>query len=350
MPFERPTLPELIDQGASELESRLPGVLARVRRSLVGVINRVVAGGLSALYKYAEFLNRQAWPDLAEGDYLDDHGSRWGIPRTPAAPATGTVRFTGVDGTAIPIGTSVQRADGQGYLTTVVGAIAAGQAIVAVQAVTAGQASNAAVNSALTLSSPLAGVAAAATAYTELSGGADIEADEEYRSRILARIRKPPQGGCHDDYIEWAKQVPGVTRVWVYPGEQGPASVVVRFTRDDDLAGAIPDAGEVAAVQAHLDPLRPVTAALTVVAPIADPLNFTIAALPNTAAVRAAVQAELTDLIRREAEPGGTLLLSHLREAVSTSAGEFDHNMTVPAANVVSPAGHISTMGVITWL
>ena len=112
MPYERPSLPELIDQGATEFESRLPGVLARVRRSVIGVINRVVAGGLSGLYKYAAFLDRQKWPDLADGEHLDDHGARWGKPRNAAAPATGTVRFTGNDGAAIPQGTVVQRADG----------------------------------------------------------------------------------------------------------------------------------------------------------------------------------------------------------------------------------------------
>jgi len=350
MPFERPTIPQLIDQGAAEFESRLPGVLARVRRSLVGVINRVLAGALDALYKYAEFLNRQAWPDTAEGEHLDGHGARWGVARNPAAHATGTVRFTGVDGSAVPQGTVVQRADGLQYETTAAGAIAAGQALVPVQALTSGQTSNAAVNTALTLTSPIAGVNAAATASTELAGGADAEGDEPYRARILARIRKPAHGGREEDYIEWAKEVPGVTRVWVYPGEQGPDSVVIRFMRDDDLGGGIPSAGEVATVQAHIDPLRPVTAKVFVVAPVAVPLNFTIQLLPNSPAIQAAVEAELQDLIRREAVPGGTLLISHIREAISIAAGETDHILTAPAANVVRSTGEITTMGVITWV
>lgn len=350
MPLERPTLPELVEQGAAEFESRLPGVLARARRSVVGVINRVIAGALSGLYKYAAFLNRQAWPDLAEGEYLDDRGTLWKVTRTPAAPATGTVRFTGVDGTAVPIGTTVQRGDGVLYETTAAGVIAAGEALIAVQCVTAGQDTNAAINTALTLSSPVAGVNANATATTELGGGADIELDEAYRARVVANVRKPPHGGREDDYIEWAKEVPGVTRVWIYPGEQGPGTVVLRFMRDNDAGGAIPSAGEVADVQSHIDPLRPVTADLIVVAPVAAPLNFTIQLLPDAPAIRAAVQAELEDLIRRKAEPGGTLLLSHIREAISTAAGETDHVLTAPIANVATATGQITTMGAIAWV
>ena len=350
MPFNRPSLRQLIDSGAGEIESRLPGVLARVRRSLVGVINRVVAGGLVALYKYAEFLVRQMWPDLAEDDYLDWHGARWKIPRRAAAAATGTVLFTGIDGSAIPQGSVLRRADGQEYATTAAGVIAGEQALVAVEAITPGQASSASVNTALRLSSPIDGVTGLAKAYTELDGGADAEEDEPYRSRILRRIRQPPHGGRRLDYEAWALSIAGVTRVWVYPGEQGAGSVVVRFMRDDDAGNGIPSAGEVADVQTYLNIVRPVTAAVFAVAPVAAPLAFTIHVEPDTPAIRQAVTAELTDLIRREAEPGGTLLLSHVREAVSIAVGEADNIITAPAANVVAAAGDITTMGVITWV
>lgn len=349
MPFERPTLPQLIDQGATEFESRLPGVLARVRRSLVGVINRVVAAGLAALYQYAEWLNKQAWPDQADAEYLNDHGARWGIPRKEAVAATGSARLSGVDGTVIPLGTVLQRADGVLYTTTAEAVIAAGQAIVSVIASTAGQNGSTGINTALSLAAPIIGVAAAATAYTAISGGADIEGDDAYRARILQRIRQVPSGGSKADYVAWALEVSGVTRAWMYPGEQGAGTVVLRFMRDDD-ASPIPDAGEVATVQAYVDAVRPVTAAFTAVAPVAVALNFTIQLTPSTAAVKAAVQAELTDLLRREAEPGGTILLSHLKEAVSVAAGETDHVMSAPAANVVYATGQIATMGVITWL
>lgn len=349
MALERPTLPQLIESGAAEFESRLPGVLARVRNSLIGVVNRVMAGGFSALYKYAEWLNDQVWPDQADADYLPVHGARWGKNRLPAAPATGSVQFSGVDGSAIDLGTVLQRSDGTQYATTAAGVIAAGVAVIAVQALEAGQLGNAILATSLTLTTPIAGVNSVATAQTALSGGADVEAIEAWRARILDRIRKPPQGGADYDYEAWALEVPGVTRAWVYPGEQGAGTVVVRFVRDDD-ASIIPDAGEVATVQAAIDAVRPVTATTYVVAPVATTQNFTIQLTPDTAATRAAVSAELLALYRREATPGGTMLLTHQREAISTSAGETDHVMSVPAANQVHATGLLPTLGVITWL
>lgn len=349
MPFERPTLPQLIEQGAAEFESRLPGVLARVRSSVIGVINRVLAGALSALYKYAEWLNDQVWPDRAAAESLPEHGARWGKNRLPAAPATGTVQFSGIEGSAIGLGAVVQTAGGVQYTTTAAGVIAGGVANVAVQAVLAGQAGSALIGAALTLTSPIAGVNAVATAQTALAGGADIEGIEAWRARILARVRKPPQGGADYDYVAWALEVPGVTRVWIYPGEQGAGSVVVRFVRDDD-ASIIPDAGEIAAVQAAIDAVRPVTAVTYVLAPVATAQNFAIQAIPDTAAIRAAITAELQQLYRREAKPGGTMLISQQREAISISAGETDHVLSVPAANQAHGIGQLPVLGVITWL
>lgn len=349
MPTGRPTLLQLIERGAAEFESRLPGVLARVRSSVIGVINRVLAGALSALYQYVEYLNDQMWPDRASAEYLPEHGARWGKNRLPASPATGNVRFTGTNGSAVALGAAVQRSDGAQYLTTAAGVIALGVADVPVQAVVAGQAGNAVIATSVTLTSPIAGVNAVATALTALAGGADLEAIDPWRARILARIRKPPQGGADYDYVAWALEVAGVTRAWVYPNEQGMGTVVVRFVRDDDVS-PIPDAGEVAAVQTAIDAVRPVTAATFVAAPVAVLQNYTIQLLPDTAAIRAAVQSELIELYQREAKPGGTMLITHEREAISVAAGEADHVLTVPAANQVYTTGQLPTLGVITWL
>jgi uncharacterized phage protein gp47/JayE len=146
-----------------------------------------------------------------------------------------------------------------------------------------------------------------------------------------------------------------VTRVWVYPHEDGLGTVVVRFVRDNDAGSIIPAAGEVSDVQDALDAERPVTAEVTVEAPTSSALDFTIAVEPDTAEVRAAVEAELTDLLFREAEPGdgagrGTILLSQIHTAIGTAEGVEDYTLTVPAANVVPTLGQLKILGTVTWV
>lgn len=349
MPFERPTLPDLIAQAQADTEARLPGSDARTRRSNLNVLARVLAGTVHGLYGYLDFLARQVFPDTADAEHLDRWSAIWGVPRKAPSFAVGTLNFTGQNGLVIPAG-SVLAAGEIEYETdadvTFAGTLATG----AVTAITPGTAANQAAGLSLQFVSPVAGVSASATvASGGLAGGANAESDTALRARLIDRIRRPPQGGATHDYAAWALAVPDITRAWVYPGELGPGTVTIRVVSDDAIAGPIPGAPKIAEVQAYIDARRPITAVPTVVAPAAVPLNLSIQLTPATQAVRDAVSAEIADLIRREAVPGGTILLSHLREAVSLAAGETDHVLVLPTANVAHTTGQIAVPGVITW-
>lgn len=355
MPFSRPDLPTLIERAAADIESRFPGADARLRRSNLNVLARVHAGATHGLYGYLDWIARQILVDTADAEILERHATIW-LPsgRLPASYALGEITATGTDGAVIPAGSVFKRADGAGYATEAEATIAAGQAVVMVVANDAGQAGNGVAGITLNLDSPIAGVNAPAVVTAgALTGGADIEDDDSLRARVLARIQQTPHAGAKHDYIAWAKEVPGVARAWCYPLEMGDGTVTVRFVRDDD-AGLIPDVNEVAAVLAYIDERRPVAMQLYVVAPVASPIDFVIELTPATASIKAAVEASLRDLLIREAEPEGgtgqgTLLLSHIREAISLAAGETDHVLVSPAADVTLAVGEMATFGGITW-
>lgn len=313
------------------------------------MLGRMHAAAMHGLYGYLEWMAAQIMADTAESLFLDRQAGIWGVLRLPAAFAEGAIAVVGTTGAVVPAGTQMQRADGTAYVSTADATLASGTATVLVAATEAGASGNAAVSTALSLVAPVAGVSGAAVvAAGGLAGGADAETDDALRLRLIARIQQAPMGGAAADYVAWALQVPGVTRAWVYPLEDGVGTVKVRFMRDND-ASSIPDSTEVAAVQAYINERRPVTAQVTVAAPTAAALNLSIALTPDTVAVRTAVQAEVADLLRREARPGGTVLLSHIREAISVAAGETNHVLLSPVADVVAATGAISTVGTFTW-
>ena len=349
MPFARPSLADLIARVASDIEAGLPGTDARLRRSNLGVLTRVHAAATHGLYGYLDFMARQLMPDTAETEFLERHASVYGVARKPADYARGNVLASGTSGAVVPAGTELQRADGRIYFTTAEATLASGTAILAVIADAGGTDGNATIGTVLVMTQPVAGVEPAAPVQSGgLVLGADAETDDALRGRLLARIQAPPNGGSREDYVAWALQVPGVTRAWVYPLEDGVGTVRVRFVRDNDVS-LIPDGPEVTAVQNYIDGVRPVCANVTVSAPTAVAMPLSIAVTPDTTDVRAAVTAELQDLLLREASPGGTILLSHIREAISIAAGETNYVMTVPSADVTRTAGQITTLGTITW-
>lgn len=350
--FTRPTFTQILDRVKADIDSRLPGADTKLRRSVLSVIAYVVAGVTHGLYGFLSWIALQVFPDTAEIEFLNRWSAIWGVIRRAASKATGSVIITGVDGTVIEVDTELQRSDNVVYLVTEEQTIASGTATVPVEAVLAGEDGNADEDTVLEFVSPLEGADTETLVDSDaLTGGQDEEDDESLLARLLDRIQNPPHGGSENDYIQWAMEVPGVTRVWVYPLELGLGGVSIRFMMDDTYDDGIPESGDVTTMQNYIEDRRPVTADVTVVAPVAVPLDFEIHLnLGDTAETRAAVEANLRDLILRDGEPAGTIYLSRINEAISLATGEYDHVLSDPLANVTHTTGQIATMGDVTWI
>lgn len=298
MAFVRPTLRELISRISSGIQSRLS--VPQVRRSNATVYSRVLAGASHELHGFIEYVSKQIFVDTADSEHLDRHASIFGITRKAASKASGTVKFSFQDGVVnIPVGTILQGGDEQQFQVTVA---PNAEGVASVEALVAGEAGNIESGDTLTLISPIEGVISEAESQG-IAGGADAEDDENLRARVLARQRETPHGGTSSDYVQWALAVPGVTRAWCYPLENGDGTVVVRFVCDD-LADISPTSEMVKQVQSYIDSKRPVTADVTVMGPTLKAVNIEISTLtPDTSDVRAAVEAELKDLFMKESEP-----------------------------------------------
>lgn len=360
MAFERPTLAVLIDRVQADFVSRLGGSGPPLRRSVVHVFARVVAGAVHMLYGFLEYLARQLFPDISDGAYLVRQAGLFGFSLAPATFASGVVVATGTNGVEIPDGTRFARADGALYISSGAVTIASGTADVSVTAELAGVDGNLDEGAVLTFESPIENVDATALVDSAgVTGGTDQEEPESLRARLLARLRETPQGGAENDYVVWALGTPGVTRAWVSPSELGAGTVVVRFMRDDDPT-PVPSVGEVADVQTYIDARRPVTATVTVLAPVAKTwlleITLTIETTAILADVRAAIEAEVIDLFRTGGGPGETLPLSKVRTAIGNAEGVEDYIITAINSdldngdpNLEHGVGEIPVLDSIVW-
>lgn len=355
MPFERPTLDTLRARTAADVASGV-GLGALFPRSLLQSLADALAGAAHGLHGHTAYVVRQILPDTADSEHLERWANLLGLSRKPAAFAVGTATFNGLNGTEVPLGTKLQRADGVRFTTTASALIpGTGDTFVSValQADIAGADGNTAGAVSLTILTAIPGIeATAAVDAAGITAGVDQESDPDLLVRVQARLRTLPQGGAEADYVQWALEVPAVTRAWAIGQHLGEGTVGVTFAVDDEPTGPIPSGAKVAEVQAYIDDAtrRPVTAAVTVFAPVAVPLNPTIAVVPDTQAVRDSVEASLVTLLQQESNaPGGTLPISHVREAISVAAGEQDHTLVSPVADIVLAAGELATLGTITW-
>ena len=351
MPFDRPSLADLERRHAADIDGELTALEPRLRRSLIGTIARVLTGAAHGLYGYIAWAVRQLFADSADGPELLRHANAYGITPSAAIQATGTLAITGTTGTRVDAGTKWRRGDDVEYESTADVVLAAGVASPAVRAVVAGAAGNAETGTKASLVSPIAGVVSDATADGALEGGHDEESVDSVRGRYLERLREPPQSGTVADYARWAKAAhAAVTRRWVRPLGRGLGTVDVYLMTDEATDDGVPAAAVATAARTYIDSRRPATADVNVIAPTAVEFNVTIDMLvPDTAAVRAAVESELADLILRDSEPGGTILLTHVREAISSSLGETDHDLVTPDADVTHADAEIAVLGTVTW-
>jgi len=366
MPFDRPTLTALIERILTDMGTRIDGADTALPRGNIPAFSRIHAGATHTLHGYLRWVAEQLLADSAEAEYLERHASIWGIVRNPAEQATGQCEATGTDGTLIPAGTILQRADGEEFSTDSAVTVSGGTATLDLTASDGGTDGNTSAAASLSFMSPIAGVDTTATVDADgLTGGVDEETDEELRLRVLARIQAAPHGGSPHDYVAWAKEVSGVTRAWCVERPYGKGTVALVFVRDNDGSGVdiIPDATEIDEVEAylldHYDPAtgvrtgKPVGAALYVYGPTPVMVDFEISLTVedghDLATVKAAIQDALEDLIYEKGTPSGVLYLSQINEAISATIGEEDHTLISPASNVVLSTMDMAFLNSITW-
>lgn len=345
MAFDRPTLRELITQMTTDAE-REAGA-KQLRQSNLRVLPKVFAYACHGLYGFIAWILKQLFPDTAEKQFLERQASIQGIYRRAASKATGTLTVSYTEGATLPVGTIFMADDQTRYETTAEPEV--GSYTVPVQCLETGTIGNREAGQTYTLVSPVVGVDAEAVG-SEMAGGAEAESDESLRKRLLFRLQNPPRGGAKEDYIAWAEEVPGVTRAWCFPKEQGIGTVVVRFATDGMTEDGIPTSGMVQIVSDYIAEVAPVTATPYVVAPVAKPVNFRIKDLiPDSESVRAQVEAELKSLFIKEAHPGEALKLTHIQQAISSAAGEDDYELLEPTADVPADSTQLLVVGEVTY-
>jgi uncharacterized phage protein gp47/JayE len=339
------------------------------RSYIGGLIKAIALTVSDVLLTFARFVDRQTNPQSATGDYLLQGWWRaiTRLDPLPASPARGFIAVVAAAGTEINTGSlltsgntsyrvvapgivaartlaliSVLRGDGiwiaetasdhniaTGMIVSVGGldrrvtvtaaneftfadtglAVTASTASVTfapvlVEALTTGQATNRNPGTAFEFSAGLVDATATVT-FGGIGGGAAKEDQESYRARILEALGADYGMFTPDEISIVAKDIPGVTRVFVRRAMRNPppgwpleGQCRVAFLRDHD-ADPIPSPQEVAAVRDHLvATLLPAHAAdddgLEVLAPLRYPVNYRFTALsPDTPGMRAAIRAGL---------------------------------------------------------
>lgn len=364
MPWNIPTPDELAARLRARFDAGLKGVQARLWPNNVAVSAKAFGTGLAEVYDHQAWIKEQIFVRSCAEEVLEDHGADLGLPIRQAAAASGEITATASAAVVVPAGTIVTRGDGRAYrVVTDAGIGAAGPIAVSVVALEAG-ADGVALPGVAMAFTGVAQLSAALVGTSGLTGGADKEAFDAYRERLLFFKRYRPGHARPSDYVIWASEVAGVSRVYVERRPYGPGTVRVYVLFDGIYANGIAPAGEIARVQDYLDIVGASGVAdIIVEAPEPQPIDITITGLSrNLIATRNTIVDEIGETFLRRAvvagsDPGHkampflataqTFSRSWIAQAVSNAAGEDRHVMALPLADVTVPGGAIPVPGAV---
>ena len=211
----------------------------------------------------------------------------------------------------------------------------------------------------LTLQSPIAGVDDTFTVeFGAIGGGSDIETEDSLRLRLLDRIQNPVANFNIAAIVEKAKEVSGVTRVFVQPVTPATGDVTIYFMRDNDV-DPIPSAGEVTTTKNKILEIKPVNtsdAQVIVAAPTAVTTAYTFTALvPDTATTRTSITANLQQFYDENTSVGVDIEEDAYRGAifntVDTTTGDTVTSFTLsaPTGDITITSAQIGVLGTITY-
>lgn len=142
----------------------------------------------------------------------------------------------------------------------------------------------------------VAGVTASLTGI--ITSGTDEETDENLRERFYAQIQSPSTSGNADNYKMWALEVSGVGDAKVFPLWNGPGTVKVLIV-DSNMSI---DASLPAKVGSHIESVRPIGAAATVLSPTSRTIDVSANVILDgtglTSDVQTAFNAALTEYLK----------------------------------------------------
>src|SRR5262252_2280579 len=188
MPWSTPTLRDVRSTVRDSIRGSLPGADASVPNSVLRVLSDAMGALCHLVLQYIDWLALQLLPDTAETEWLDRHANIWltnadfTTGRKVATLAEGSVTFTGIVDTVIPLGTQLE-SDTTTYETIQQATIGITATEVLVRAIDAGVNGNLNSGDRIALSNPLTGVDGAVT-IVKMEGGVDQETDDELRVRV----------------------------------------------------------------------------------------------------------------------------------------------------------------------
>jgi uncharacterized phage protein gp47/JayE len=363
MPYIPPTIAETRSQIITDIEGKIGQTTPILARAFNRVLSWALSGVLALLYAFVKWVYDQISPVTCDLAMLLYWGQRYNLLPKDASASLLAITVSGTNGSVCAAGTLWQSADnGLVYSQVADATISGTTASAQMECLTEGADGNLDPALTLTLPSPVAGITGAVVAST-VEAGVDAETTEDYRVRILQRMRYQSIVGTAAGYITQALQVEGIVKAFA-KRKTSSSDIQVYPLVASTGANRIPDAPTLAIVQAYLQSVsrRLLSVTVTAEATVERTCAITITGLsPGDAATKATVEAAIDAYMygcypkQYDDEPaGGDIVdVGHIW-AIILAAGATATAVSINISGIgggpyTLPIGEIVKKGTLTW-
>lgn len=347
------------------------GAVAALPNNNINMTAITIGGLISQFARGARNdIDARLMPDTAIGENLDRIGAPFGVFRRPAKKAAGAVKVMGDDGTIVS--GSAARCDGFGY--TILGpavppsdecetiliceldacpsegldtcatgpaAIVDGCAWAWVEATTAGALGNYPAGTDL---EDFADGVTLEVGPGGITGGCDIECDDDFRRRIILADPRRPSANSPCDIRDRIATAPGVTRVWI---RECCGVLEFCFAMDACYPDSQPQADDAASVAAFLDDPCLAPLGQVKIKPIcAQGLDISLSCISGVQCDIPTLEAGLRSWLIQTAQLGETILRDDLALIIRALCPGF--RFTLAPGDFVPKGGGVFTTATVT--
>jgi uncharacterized phage protein gp47/JayE len=279
------TTKQIGDEVVSDVGAGIGQQVPSLAKSFVRVLGKSFGGLYAILYRYGGFIFLQQYPATAtmrettilgkKRRPLVDWGRLIGLPDPVDAVrpelvigvnvklAVGELKAGSIllhQESGVLYTTSYARPLSDAVTTTVEG-VQIQELEIKVRANVAGAIGNRVAGDVLCFAQPIGNVGTDARVISTVKSGADAEAQEDYRRKVLGHGRRTPEGGSIANYDAWAREVPGIVGVYPYAGHEIESDgslngwVYIYVQADEASSGnpdGIPTTAQLTAVYNHV--------------------------------------------------------------------------------------------------
>lgn len=341
-------LQEIKNRIYNDFVASFENAITPLRKSFFEILANAISGTFQLLYLFLERVQNDSFLNsCTQSRVLNYFAPLLRLTRKEATIASGTVTFTGINGSVIPVGTKVIYNNNLEYETTVEGTIASGFVDIICNSVEKGSLNNTIGNIQLFLVNPVEGIDNNATSVDGFTGAIDQETIESLRTRCIIKQGDSPQIDNNNYYKSVANELSNVKATFISDLKNGVGTFGVTILTYSN--NGVP-------VQADIDEVEDYFISKNAVPSYAQPeyflptiinQNFDILLAVNNTDNQNEVEALLRDYLYRYQEPGETFEFIGLSNILQEKGARLVS--PAPTSNIAIASNEVLDVGTITW-